>query len=185
MKTFISLAIVLALVLLSWWFQDFLQDTPIITQKKDEHFPDYFMQNFTITSMDENGQPAYILQARRMEHFADDDSTDIFEPLIQFKEANGDWSISAQKAQILKNKNIIHLYQKVKVRRSASNNHGPLSIDTDYLKINTENKIAETDDLAHLKTQDFELDTQGMVFDNKQGILKLKSNIKGTYEPAK
>jgi lipopolysaccharide export system protein LptC len=185
MKAHISLIIVLALALLSWWFQDFLQDTPIITVKKDEHFPDYFMENFTVTSMNDQGQPAYILQAKKMEHFADDDSTDIYQPLIQFKDANGDWSISAQKAQILKDKNIIHLYQKVKVHRLQSKTRTPLSIETRYLSINTETKIAETDELAHLKTQNLELDTRGMVFDNKQGILKLKSSIKGTYEPAR
>ena len=184
MKTYISLAIVVALALLSWWFQDFLQDTPIIAEKKDTHFPDFFMQNFTTTTMNEQGQPTYILQARKLEHFADDDSTDIYQPLIQFKETDGDWSITAQKAQISTNKKIIHLYQKVKVFRSSSPTRSALSIETDYLKINTETQVAETEERAHLKTQNFELDTQGMVFDNKKGILKLKSNIKGMHEPA-
>jgi len=185
MKAHIGLIIVLALALLSWWFQDFLQDTPIITAKKDEHFPDYFMENFTTTNMNKQGQPVYILQAKKMEHFADDDSTDIYQPQIQFKDANGDWSISAQKAQILRDKNIIHLYEKVKVIRLASKTRGPLSIETDYLSINTENKIAQTDKLAHLKTKDFKLDSLGMTFDNRLGILKLKSNVKGNYEPAR
>jgi len=105
--------------------------------------------------------------------------------MIQFKDENGGWSISANKAQILKDKNIIHLFKNVKVNRLRSKTRGPLSIETTYLAIDTENKTAETDELAHLKTQDLELDTLGMVFDNKQGILKLKSNIKGKYESAK
>jgi lipopolysaccharide export system protein LptC len=184
MKTYISLAIVLALALLSWWFQDFIQDSSVTPAKKVAHFADYFMQNFTITNMNEQGQPTYILQAKRLEHFADDDSIDIIEPVVHFKDSNGDWSIRAQKAQILADKNIIYFYQKVNVYRSASTTRGPLSIDTEYLKINTTSNIAETDALAHIKTQNFSLDTQGMVFDNKRGILKLKSNIKGVYEPA-
>lgn len=185
MKTHIGLIIVLALALLSWWFQDFLQDTPIINTQKNTHFPDYFMENFTITNMNKQGQPAYILQARKMQHFADDDSTEIDQPLIQFKDENGHWSISAQRAKILQDKNTIHLYENVKVLRTASKTRGPLSIETHYLTVNTESKIAQTDKLAHLKTQNFELDSRGMVFDNKLGILQLKSNIKGKYEPAK
>ena len=183
MKTYISLAIVLSLALLSWWFQDFIQQTPIIEQKKDAHFPDYFMQNFTTTSMNEKGQAVYILQASRMEHFADDDSIDIYKPLIQFKDTKGNWSISANKAQILKNKNIIHLHENVKVLRSASTTRDALSIETEYLQVDTDTQIAKTEAATHLKTQNFELDTQGVVFDNKKGILKLTSNIKGIHVP--
>ena len=185
MKSYIRLFIVLVLALLTWWLQDFIQPTPTFIKQKDVHFPYYFMENFTTTSMNELGQIAYILKARRTEHFADDDSTDIYEPFIQIKDANGDWRITAQKAQVLTDKNIIHLYQNVHVIRSATTRRGPLSIQTEYLKINTATKIADTDEPAHLKTQNFELDTQGMVFDNSQGILKLKSNIKGTYETAR
>jgi len=184
-KAHIGLIIVLALALLSWWFQDFLQDTPIITAKKDEHFPDYFMENFTITNMNKQGQPAYILQAEKMEHFADDDSTNIYQPRLQFKDENGGWSITAQKAQILRDKNIIHLYEKVNVLRLASKTRGPLSIETEYLSINTESKIAQTDKLAHLKTENLQLDTHGLIFDNRPGILKLKSNVKGNYDPGR
>lgn len=185
MKTYFRLALVLLLALASWWFQDFLQETPIVKPKKDEHFPDYFMENFTITNMDETGKPAYILTAKHMQHFADDDSTEITQPVIEFKEADGDWSISAQRANFTGNSNIIHLYDDVKIRRSPTTKLKPLFIDTTYLKIDTKSKIAETDKLAHLRTQDFELDTLGMVFDNNQGILKLKSNVKGIYEPVK
>ena len=185
MNNYIRLAIVLALALFSWWFQEFLQEAPIIADKKDEHFPDYFMDNFSVTNMNQQGEPVYTLQASRLEHFADDDSTDIFNPIIQFKDVQGGWSISAKKAQILKDQNIIHLYQNVIVKRAASSPQGLLIINTDYLKINTKTKIAETDKLAHIQTQNLELNTQGIVFDNEQGILKLKSNIKGSYELAR
>ncbi len=185
MKTFISLIIVFLIAVFSFWLQDIFKEAPIIKTKEDAHFPDYFMENFTITSMNENGQPAYILNAKRMEHFSDDDSAEFENPYIEFKDSNGNWSISAKRAHIVGDKNIIHLYNEVKVRRSISDTRGPLDIDTDYLKINTESEIAETHKLAHLKTKDVELDTLGMVFDNKQGILKLMSQVKGSYAPAK
>lgn len=183
MRTTTSLIIVILLALLSWWLQDFWKETPIVRTVKDEHFPDYFMENFSITNMDRQGQPAYILTARRLDHFADDDSTEILQPHIVFKEAKGDWSISAERAHILKQNNIIHLYNNVTIVRTASDTQQPLSITTEYLKVHTDNKIAETDKLAHIKTTQLELDTTGMVFDNNNGILKLLSKVNGRYEP--
>ena len=184
MKTYFRLAIVLALALVSWWFQDFLQETPIVSPPTDKHFPDYFMENFTITSMDETGQPAFILKAKRLLHFADDDFTEMSFPIIEFKEASGDWSISANRAKIFKDKNVIHFYDDVKVQRILLKSNNQLNIDTHYLKVNTENKIAETDQQAHIESQDFELDTLGMIFNSKQGIIELKSKVKGFYEAA-
>ena len=183
MKTFISLIIILALALLSIWLQDIFKETPIVKIKKDKHFPDYFMENFSITSMDENGQPSYVLTAQRMEHFADDDSAELVKPLIEFQDTNGNWSIAADRAHLLGDKSVIHLYDNVKVTRMNSASSGSLAIETSYLKIHTENKIAETDRQAHIKTRDLELDTLGMVFDNSQGILQLMSKVKGSYAP--
>ncbi|MDH5472655.1 MAG: LPS export ABC transporter periplasmic protein LptC, partial [Gammaproteobacteria bacterium] len=120
MRTTTSLFIVLVLALLSWWLQDLWQETPIVHTIKEEHFPDYFMENFTITTMNKQGQPSYILTAKRLDHFADDDTTEIIQPHILFKETKGDWSISAQRAHILTNNNIVHLYNNVNITRQPT-----------------------------------------------------------------
>ena len=185
MRTFISLIIVVTLALLSLWFQELFKETPIIKAKKDSHFPDYFMENFSLTSLNQQGEPAYIVNGQRLEHFADDNSAELQQPVIEFRSDQGHWSISANRATIYADETVIHLYENVQLRRMAGDNRNPLSIDTEYLKIHTEDKIAETDQLAHLKTGDLELDTQGMVFDNRQGILKLLSEVKGRYAPVK
>jgi lipopolysaccharide export system protein LptC len=181
MRTTVSLIIVLMLALLSLWLQDAFKDVPIITAKKDTHFPDYFMENFSVTKMNASGQADYILQASRMNHFADDDSSELIHPVIEFKENQGDWSVSANRAVFMRQQNIIHLYTNVQIRRAGSDSNSPLSIDTDYLQIDTENQTAETDKLSHIKTGELELDTKGMVFDNRQGILKLLSDVRGIY----
>lgn len=183
MRTFISLIIVIALALLSFWFQDLFKQAPMIKVKKDTHFPDYFMENFSVTSLDEQGNPAYILNASRMEHFADDNSAELQLPVIEFRNRQDTWRISARRATILGDKTVIHLYDDVKLRRMSPGDRGPLSIDTEYLKIHTENRTAETDRPALLKTGELELNTLGMVFDSREGIVKLKSEVKGRYAP--
>ncbi|MDH5483862.1 MAG: LPS export ABC transporter periplasmic protein LptC [Gammaproteobacteria bacterium] len=182
MRTSISLIIVLILALFSLWLQEAFKDVPIIAPKKDKHFPDYFMENFSLTKMNTAGQPDYILQARKMKHFADDDSSELDYPVIEFKQDQGDWSVSANSAVFMRQENIILLYTNVRIRRAGSASNAPLSIDTGYLKIHTENQLAETDQLAHIKTGALALDTKGMVFDNRQGILKLLSDVRGIYD---
>jgi lipopolysaccharide export system protein LptC len=185
MRTFISLIIVLALALFSFWFQDLFRETPIVQLKKDTHFPDYFMENFSITSLNAQGEPAYILQARRLEHFADDDSAEIQQPVIEFRGEQDDWIISAERASILTDKTMIHLYENVRIRRKSIDDHQPLRIDTEYLKINTASKIAETHQPAQIISAGLQLNSRGMMFDNNKGIVKLMSEVKGHYAPAK
>ena len=185
MRISITLIIVIALALFSIWLQDLFQETPIVQIKKDEHFPDYFMENFTITSMNENGQAAYILKARKLEHFADDDSAELIEPVIQFHQEKGDWNISANRARFIGDENVIYLFDEVQIERNANDQQGPLNISTDYLLIDTDSQIAETNRAAQIKTRNAELTTVGMVFDNRQGILRLLSSVRGSYDLAR
>ena len=38
------------------------------------HDPDYYIENFVATGLDENGQRRFVLKADRMAHFPDDDT---------------------------------------------------------------------------------------------------------------
>ncbi|TNF36392.1 MAG: LPS export ABC transporter periplasmic protein LptC [Gammaproteobacteria bacterium] len=181
MRTFLSLLVVFALALISIWFQDLFKEPTSIIEERDEHFPDYFMENFSVTQMNDQGQTAYVLQARRMQHFADDDSSEIEAPNIQLFDDKGNWTIVAQRALIHSNQSVIHLYDQVQLTRNDTTD--PLSIETDYLRIDTDTRIADTDRPAHVKTRELELDSLGIMFDNRQGILKLKSRVRGRYAP--
>lgn len=185
MKRTISLIIISALALLSWWFQDIWKEAPIIQQQKDEHFPDYFMENFTLTSMDINGKPDYILRAVKMLHFADDNSSELEQPRIQFLNEKGDWTITAEHALILEDSNLIQLKHNVQLSRNASPQQTPLLIDTDFLSINTETQIAETESLAQVTSKGLSMTSKGLVYDSQNGILKLVSEVKGVYETAR
>jgi len=182
MKRTISLIIISALALLSWWFQDIWKEAPIIQPKKDKHFPDYFMENFTLTNMDINGRPSYILRAIKMLHYADDDSSELEQPRIQFLSEQGDWTITAEQALILENSQQIQLKNNVQLKREASAQQAPMTIVTEYLSINTETEIAETEYLAQVTSRGLALTSKGLVYDSRKGILKLASEVKGVYE---
>ena len=185
MRTYITLAIFIMIAIGSFWLlQEQTQDA-IISKQADNHFPDYFMENFSITNMNKQGQSEYILTATKMQHYADDDSAELEQPFLKIKQDGNEITLSANRATFLKQENIIHLHDKVIIHRAPSKNQSELSIYTDYLKIDTKTHIGETNLAAQVKTPEAEINTIGLLLDNKQGIVKLQSQVKGTYEATK
>lgn len=182
-STILALLIIAAVFTL--WRQEDVKIEPDADPETGSRFPDYFMENFSITSMNKQGEPAHILKAKKMLHYSDEDYSELEQPFITFSDANSHFTIQAEKANFKKNQNIIYLHKNVIIQRAASKNQNELFIYTDYLKIDTQTRIAETDQAARVKTNKAELNTKGLIFDNMKGILKLQSQVKGIYETAR
>ena len=184
MRTYITLVLVIIIGILSLWFQeDGKQQLKDIAQP-GERLPDYFMENFSVTNMDDAGQVNYLLNASKMYHFADDDSAELEHPLIKLIQNNESVSLQATRAVFQKNKNIVHLYDNVIIHRQPAQQKNELFIYTDYLKIDTLSKVAENTHPSRVKTAQAELNTVGILIDNMQGKLVLKSQVKGVYKNA-
>lgn len=57
------------------WLQNALiEDPPELQDFDQRHDPDYYIENFTATGMDKNGQRRFVIEAERMAHFPDDDT---------------------------------------------------------------------------------------------------------------
>lgn len=185
MKTFISLSIVIVFALITLWLQDAFKETPLVPEQKQKHFPDYFMDGFAVTQMNEQGLPAYVFRAERLQHYSDNNSSEITAPHIEIHDQRGNWSIVAARAIVFGETDIIHLYDQVEIRREKTPQQDGLAIDTSYLKVDTRKKIAETDRNAHISTGALKLESRGMMFDSTRDILKLTSSVKGSYAPSK
>lgn len=82
-----KLAIIAVLALLagaSWWLlRGQAPTTPAAPGLR--HEPDYTVENFTATVMNENGHKKYRLTAARLVHYPDDDTSHLTQPyLIQY-----------------------------------------------------------------------------------------------------
>lgn len=51
-----------------------IEDEPEVQTFNDRHDPDYYIENFTATGLDKNGQRRFVIEAERMAHFPDDDT---------------------------------------------------------------------------------------------------------------
>lgn len=71
--------------LLSWWLSTVLQVHPVPAPAPDRRAPDYVLENFSATAMDESGGRKYVLSGKRLSHYPDDDTALVVRPyLIRF-----------------------------------------------------------------------------------------------------
>jgi len=185
MRTFIILVIFISIALASYWFQQSISRKIETEAQPEQRFPDYFLEDFSITRMNPQGRPAYTLKASKLLHYADDNSADLERPFIRFNEQSREFTVQAQRAHYLQEKNTIQLYENVEIHRTAKNDQNELSIYTDYLKINTRSRIAETDRPIRITHPMARINAIGLVFNDTEGRLILKSQVKAIYDTSR
>ena len=84
----IGLALLLSVLgLVSLWLQfGILEDAPPPLTKTISHEPDYYVENFTAIGMNKQNTRTYLLEAKRMAHYQDDNTALLDVPhLIQYQ----------------------------------------------------------------------------------------------------
>ena len=87
LENILYISILGLLGLLGIWLQtEILHEKPEQQDFTNRHDPDYYIENFTATGMDETGEKKYVLEAERMAHFPDDDTALLDNPhVIEFR----------------------------------------------------------------------------------------------------
>ena len=184
MRTYITLVLVIIIGIFSLWFQEDGKQQLKDIVLPSERLPDYFMENFSVTHLDDSGQASYVLTAAKMFHFADNDSAELEKPVIKFTQNNESYTLQATRAIYQKNENLVHLHDNVIIHRASAKQENELFIYTDFLKIDTISKVAENDHPSRIKTTYAEFKSKGLLLDNSQAKLILKSQVKGVYKNA-
>ena len=69
-----------AVAAMTVWLDRQVQPPEAATHGKARHDPDYIVDNFTVTRIGPDGIVRYKMNARRMQHYPDDDTTDLDAP---------------------------------------------------------------------------------------------------------
>jgi len=82
-ETLLYIAILGAVGLFGLWLQTSqIEDEQVVPDYENRHDPDYYIENFTATGLDKNGQRRFVIEAERMAHFPDDDTALLDNPHI-------------------------------------------------------------------------------------------------------
>ena len=106
---------------LSLWLQmNFLKPTLPQNETVISHEPDYYIHKFTATGRDANGI-AYVLEAKRLAHFPDDNTALLDEPrLVQYEQDTSSRTTSSDSGLVYENGTKILLQGNVQVTQGAT-----------------------------------------------------------------
>lgn len=129
--------IALALLLLalaggSWWLARSLTATKPTFDGHLRHDPDYIVEHFTATVMNEDGRRQYTLTGPRLIHYGDDESSDIDQPrLVKYSDDAPPIRSRADRGWMPKDNDVIVLTGNVQVirERSARSPGGTMRFD--------------------------------------------------------
>lgn len=178
------LLLVILLAIASGWVFESIEQNPILTKEKKRHDPDYFLNNFTATTMNTNGKPAYKVKAKHLDHYPDDNSMKLQFPFISFYENNiNTWTAEAEEALVVQNGKKIHLSGNVilnQVQNSPKDNL-PIILTAEQLTIEPKQDIAHTTSKIKLRQGENTIDSVGMRADMKKNKIEFLSNTRSHY----
>ncbi len=186
LQAWLPLAPLLVLLAGTYWLSQQVLPLPPKPDDSKRHDPDYIVTNFSATTLNAQGAPRYVVDAQKMEHYPDDDSTHLEEPHLFSLYANAPpISISAKVGEISKNGNDVYLHDSVQVVREASATQDEMVVTTSYLHVVPDRDWADTDRPITLKDPHHVTTAVGMQLDGMARELKLLGQVRGEYEPVK
>ena len=184
-RPWLPLLPLLALLSATYWLNQQAMPGPAKPETK-RHDPDAIVDNFSATSLNDQGVPDFIMAATKLMHYPDDDSTTLDEPRITML-TSGQPAIhaTAELGSISSKGEDVYLRDNVKVLREASAQQGQLTLQTQYLHISPDQNLADTDRAVTIVDAHNIVHGIGMELDNKTRILKLLSQVRSEHVPIK
>ena len=179
------LALMLVLALLTFYLERIVREDET-TPNKRRHDPDYIVTNFTATTFDAEGRPLSVLSATRMEHFPDDDTTELRAPrVVQTKPEEPRMTVSAERGAVSANGEEIFLYDNVVLVREADKERPEARLTTSFLHVLRERNLVRTDREVLIVEDSRSLSGRGMEYDNESRVFTLMADVRGRFEPRK
>ena len=178
----VILVIIVGAMALSWWMDNLV--APQLTSRPAvaPHEPDYFFDDFAITTMGPQGRPHYRLEGRRLVHYADDDTAEIAAPRLEVtRPGSPRWTVNAEQGWLSPGGENIHLLGNVVMVRAALADRPGLRIQTRDLRIRKQDNQAQTDEAVKVTSVEGTVDSVGMVALFDSGRLDLLSEVRGLY----
>ncbi|CAH1076406.1 LPS export ABC transporter periplasmic protein LptC [Candidatus Nitrotoga sp. 1052] len=182
----LPLLLLLLLLAAAYWLNQQVQPLPFTPDSSKRHDPDFIVSKFVATTLNEQGKPRFVMAAKKMLHYPDNDSTYLESPeLTSFDSDHPPMHIYAHNGMVSGKGEEIFLRDDVKIVRTASATQREMTFTTTYLHVIPDRGLAETDQPVTMIDGRNTVHAVGMKFDNKARIVKLLAQVKSEYAPDK
>ena len=175
--------ILTAAALGSWYLAQQNSGDEDIADVVDPVHRGYYLKSARILGTGPNGTLLYEIQARHAEQQGDQEVT-FTDVLINYSPASEvPWIVNADSALINQSEPVVRLRGHVRAISNEGFSGDDTEIRTDYLELDPEKYIAETDERVQIRIGARSLTATGMLASLKEDQLQLKANVNGVFVP--
>lgn len=145
------------------------------------HDPDFWVERFTLRRFGPDGSIQHLLTAQRMEHFPDDESTEVESPYLAYFKGRKTVA-TARTAWLDKEGKHVRLNDDVRVVRPGIDGGPDTIVTTSVLNIVPDDEYAQTDAPVTLSQGRTVVHGVGIEVSNKTQVAVLSGPVRGTIE---
>ncbi len=147
----------------SAWLLNWLSADADRAARADAQAPDYYMEDFTTLTMNQDGKPKNKLSAQRLEHYPYNDVTELLRPRVEFfRENELPIYIDAEKGRLIGDNDNILLSGIVKMWEYDETGSPVLEVSASQVKVSLDEEYAETDNYTTIVTGNAVITGKGM-----------------------
>lgn len=177
------LLVVALLAAMTFWLDRVVQVVQWVDSRGFAHDPDYIIENFQATAFDLNGQPRHKLEANRLIHYMDDDTTHLDSPFYtRLVTGRPPVSIRSKRALLTPNGEDIYFLDDVHMERAAASERGPMVLTTQMLQVTPDANRMQTDRAVMVQQAGSNIQAGGMVAEGEDPIIQFRQKVKSVYE---
>jgi len=171
-----------ALAALTWWLDQKVQPvSPKDAPSRSD--PDFVVDNFEATRLNEQGIERYGIVAKKMVHYPGDNSAVLDQPVLtHFDPESAPVSIRANQGMLENNGENAYFTGDVQIHRAAYADNAEMALYTTFLHVIPDQDLVKTDREVTMVSGNSTVKAVGLEFDNRKREVKLLSNVKGQLE---
>jgi lipopolysaccharide export system protein LptC len=178
------LLLMLALAGLSLWLERTVREEDALHPSLRRHDPDYIIDRLVHTRFNALGAVESTLEAAKMVHYPDDDTTELLAPrMVQTKPNEPRVTLTADRGALSQDGEEVFLWGNVLLVREAGQDRSETRIRTTFLHVVQARSLVRTDRDVLITEEDRVLSGRGMVYHNDSKELFLHDRVRGRFEP--
>ena len=172
--------LLLAIALFLWQLLN-KQEPDLATDNTGEQIlPGYYLNNAELTRFNTNGTPQYTITAEKIEQDPNSNILTLTDINIEYHEKS-QWLITADKAHLPGNREIINFSGNVIATQNSSNEN--INFTSDTLNYDIERQLLTTQDSIQARKGSQLISAKGMLLDMQNEQVQLLSQVKIRFLP--
>ena len=164
----------------SVWLDRVTQQDPVAKTDKTRHEADFSAERITLHRFDPTGKVQYILVADSMLHYADDESSELKNPRLNYLNRPEPVWVESRFASVNKDGTTVVLTDEVLVRRAAHAGKPESTLRTEQMTVWPEDEKMRADKPVTLTQGQTVINAERMESDNIIGEVRLQGQVRGT-----